>query len=174
MALAQNVNATISTTAAAGNAGALDGESTWTANGWYYVWVIYNGTSSSAIASISSSNPMLPSGYSFAARVGAVRTSSSATSLLATLQYGRRAQYQVGGANVSALPLLAGAGVASLSSYSAVSISGYVPPTAASIRLTLASTSNGNVVMVAPNGSYGAYCQLSSPPPLSTSYCNGY
>lgn len=66
---ALNVNANISTTATAGQAGAIDTESSWMANSWFYVWVIYNGTTSSAIASISSTNPILPSGYTYAARV---------------------------------------------------------------------------------------------------------
>lgn len=47
------------------------------ANAWYYLWVIYNGTTVSSLISLSSTNPTMPSGYTYKAMVGAVRNSSS-------------------------------------------------------------------------------------------------
>lgn len=43
------------------------------ANTWYYVWVIYNGTTVAALLSTSSSAPTMPGGYTYKALVGAVR-----------------------------------------------------------------------------------------------------
>jgi len=47
------------------------------ADAWYYVWVIYNGSTVSALLSASSTAPTLPSGYTYQALVGAVRNNAS-------------------------------------------------------------------------------------------------
>ena len=60
-------------------------------NTWYYVYVIYNGTTVSGLISTSSTSPTLPSGYTFKARVGAVRYGAS--NLVPTIQYGNKTQY---------------------------------------------------------------------------------
>lgn len=44
---------------------------------WYYVWVIYNGTTTAALLSTSATNPTMPSGYTYKALVSAVRNDGS-------------------------------------------------------------------------------------------------
>ncbi len=48
-----------------------------TSDTWYFIWVIYNGTTVSSLLSISSSSPTLPSGYTFKRRVNAIRNDAS-------------------------------------------------------------------------------------------------
>jgi len=43
---------------------------------WYYIWVIWNGTTTAGLFSVSSSSPTMPSGYTHKGLVGAVRNSS--------------------------------------------------------------------------------------------------
>lgn len=47
------------------------------ANTWYYLWLIYNGTTVGSLLSISSTAPTLPSGYTFKALIGRVRNDGS-------------------------------------------------------------------------------------------------
>jgi hypothetical protein len=44
---------------------------------WYYIWVIYDGTTVSSLLSLSDTAPTLPAGYTFKALVGAVRNDGS-------------------------------------------------------------------------------------------------
>ena len=44
---------------------------------WYYLWAISNGTTTSAIFSLSTTAPTMPSGYTFKALVGMVHTKGS-------------------------------------------------------------------------------------------------
>lgn len=46
------------------------------ANIWYYIWVIYNGTTVASLLSASSTAPTMPSGYTYKALVGAVKNTS--------------------------------------------------------------------------------------------------
>ena len=52
-------------------AGGLD-TGTETSAGWYHIWIIYNGSSTDALLSVSASSPTLPGGYTHYAYVGAV------------------------------------------------------------------------------------------------------
>lgn len=47
------------------------------ADTWYYLWVIYNGTTVAGLISASSTAPTLPSGYTFKRLIGAARNDSS-------------------------------------------------------------------------------------------------
>lgn len=69
-ATAVNLTANISTSGANG----LDTGSE--ANIWYYIWVIYNGTTVASLLSASSTAPTMPSGYTFKALVSAVKNTS--------------------------------------------------------------------------------------------------
>lgn len=135
---------------------------------WYAVWAIAkpDGTASS-IASTSATAPTLPSGYTYKARVGWLRTASGSAQLMGTWQLGRRAQYIVGLAQTSALPQpVSGSNGAP----TAVSLVNYVPTaTAASVIGSIAAPGAGGAgetVYIAPNASYGTQTSSSNPPPV--------
>ena len=52
----------------------------------YYVYIINNGSTTASLASLSSTSPTLPSGYTYKARVGAISTTLTNTSLNQGLQ----------------------------------------------------------------------------------------
>jgi hypothetical protein len=82
------------------------------------------------------------------------------------------AQYVVGGPNVTTLPAMMSGALGSISTptWVAVSVSGFVPPTAGTIRLSLIGA-NGQWAMAAPNSNYGsAYGTLGNPAPLVGCY----
>ena len=56
------------------------------ANNWYYLYVIYNGTTIASLVSLSSTSPTLPSGYTKFALVGVARVPTAYTRFLATYQ----------------------------------------------------------------------------------------
>jgi hypothetical protein len=111
----------------------------------------------------------MPSGYTFKARVGAVRTISSSAQLYGTWQLGRRAHFVAGLAKTLALPIIASgaAGDNTVPTYVAVAISGFAPPTASAVSM-FGSTSGGinEVIIAAPNNSYGASGSVTNTPPL--------
>jgi hypothetical protein len=136
------------------------------ASTWYSVWVINNGTTTAGLLSLSATAPTLPSGYTYKARVGWIKTGSGSPYYpLAFKQLGRRVQY------MSYPPLIASgtAGSQSTPTWVAVTVSGAsIPTTASVIHLIVQVTSAGgsnNYVMVAPNNSYGAYNSTTNPPP---------
>ena len=152
------------------------------ASTWYYVFVIYNPTTSTtaALFSLSATAPTLPSGYTYFARVGAVRSqAASPYYLLQTLQYGRRVQYAVlASSNVAALPVMAtgAAGSTSTPTWVAVTTGSFVPPTASQVDVLLSNLSGSttDTAIAAPNNNYGAMGSTSNPPPLYSTSNNGY
>jgi hypothetical protein len=62
------------------------------ASTWYYIWVIYNGTTVAGLASLSSTAPLLPSGYTYSRLVSAWPTNSS-SQLIVGIQQGNRFLY---------------------------------------------------------------------------------
>jgi len=136
---------------------------------WYAVWVIYNGTTVAGLLSTSGTAPTLPSGYSYKARVGWVR-SNATPALYPILQFGRRAQYVVDGAVLTVPRKICGA-VGSYSDttpvYAAQAIATFVPPTAGEIIAFMAANSGTNAHgAVAPNGNYSG-AKSAIPPPFS-------
>lgn len=122
-------------TAVSGNGGIDTGSST--TNTWYSVWVIYNETTNtqSAILSLSATTPTMPSGYTYRARVGWIRTDNNSSNKypLGFIQNGKSAKYKVvAGSNVPNYPTAASgvAGSASIPTYATVSLSNYLPSTA--------------------------------------------
>jgi len=166
-----SVNLTIST--GSNGANALDTGSV-AAQTWYFVYVIYNSTSTTVagLISLSATSPTLPSGYTYYARVGAVVTDAS-TNLLHTLQLGNRAQYVCTatasttstGGNTPYPPVFANATAGTYSSTSpvlvavtAVGTSCFAPTTASEIRIIIGQgTKSGTStsVLLAPNTGYG-------------------
>lgn len=99
---------------------------------WYYLWLIYNGTTVASLISTSSTAPTMPSGYTYRAMLGAVYNDSSGNFVL-THQVGRKA---------STLPQVAVSG-GTATSYTSASLTAIVPPIAkyASGRMRLITSS---------------------------------
>lgn len=139
---------------------------------WYSLWVIYNGTTASGLMSLSATAPTMPSGYTYKARVGWIRTDGTANKYpLSFTQYGRRVQYKVAaGSNVTGLPVMASGvqGNISTPTWVAVDVGAFVPPTTSSINLLLQSLPSGSGINAgaAPNNSYGPGSSSTNPPPL--------
>jgi hypothetical protein len=141
---------------------------------WYYIWAISNGVTDGTLASTSATAPTMPAGYTFKARIGAVRTIHASATLYGTWQLGRRAQYVVGLAQTTAPPLIV-VGTGGVGTYSPTAPiwssqtvqgnsgqSAHVPSTASAIEMTAVTgsfkggTGTGSM-QVAPNASYGGY-----------------
>lgn len=73
---AQNVDVQVNMPGTVGTPGALDTGAE-TLNAWYYIWLISNGTTVAGLFSLSPTAPTLPAGYTFKARVGAVRNDAA-------------------------------------------------------------------------------------------------
>lgn len=131
---------------------------------WYYVWVIYNGSTVSALASLSDTAPTMPSGYTSKARIGAFRTDGTGNKYpLGFTQKGRKVRYLVSaGTNVTAAPQMASITATSMTS---IATGGFVPTTASMIDVLAAATAN-NSALVAPNSSWAT--TLSGPTPQTT------
>ncbi|MFA6295705.1 MAG: LamG-like jellyroll fold domain-containing protein [Candidatus Paceibacterota bacterium] len=64
------------------------------ANAWYYIWVIYNGSTTAGLLSASSTAPTLPGGYTYKTLVGAVYNNGSTNSnFLRYYQNGYKTSY---------------------------------------------------------------------------------
>lgn len=123
---------------------------------WYAIWVVAkaDGTTK-CVASTSASSPTMPSGYTYKARIGWVRTVNATATLYGTWQLGRRVQYVVGLASTgSSLPIIVNSG--SGSSWTSASVSNFTPSTASMIGLIPGSSNqaSGNYSCIAPNSSY--------------------
>lgn len=163
-------------------AGGLDTSSLASGN-WYFVYVVFNpstnttsclGSLQSATASIT-----LPSGYTFAARVGAnlYLTHNSITGFNRVVQYGRRAHYVVVSSTpTNTLPTLSstlGEGSITVPTWIAKSVASYVPSTAARIDLVLYAAGQANEAVLAPNNAYGVFNSATNPPPCALSATSG-
>lgn len=135
-----------------------------TNNTWFSVWVIYNPTTNTwaGLLSTSATAPTLPSGYTASARLGWFRTNGSAQ-LKRIIQRGRTVQYIIG-VNPATTPDVAHGAAGTYASGSptlaSVSISAFVPTTAARIHVSATNRSGlgtgaASNVMVAPNTSWG-------------------
>lgn len=161
-ALAVNVTADITVSGANGLDTGAEAAST-----WYNKWVIYNPTTQTlaALLSLSATAPTMPAGYTFKARVGAVRNDGS-SNLLRTIQVGRRSQYIIG--TNPTLPLVLASGIqgnVSTPVWVAIPWANFAPPTACALRTNIFST-GGNSCMAAPSNSYGAVNSNTNPPPI--------
>ncbi len=143
---------------------------------WYAIYVIYNPNTDtvagmyslqSSCAAIFSLAQM-PSGYAGCARVGWARTDGAATARwIRSKQIGRDLSWITVAAstNSTALPVISsgvtrGSGTGSSITYAPVSISNFVPTTAAKIRFTVSNQYPPNNVArfaIAPNADYGSF-----------------
>ena len=107
------------------------------------MWVIYNGTTVAGLLSTSASAPTLPSGYTYKARVGWVRTDGS-SNLWRTIQYDNRAQWVSPAAGYQVM-----ASGSSSAAWLAVATGAYAPTSSSAI---IVGAQKGNV-----NGTYGVH-----------------
>lgn len=129
---------------------------------WYSAWVISNGSTISGLLSLSTTAPTMPSGFTYKARVGWVRSGATASVLLGVRQAGKRSQLLT----PRAMSIGAQGTTAPTPAWVAVSISPYVPPTSASINVTAHNATQATATLVAPNNSYLNHESNTNPPPL--------
>ena len=138
---------------------------------WYAVWGIANaaGSLQGFLASTSFTTPLLPSGYTYKARLGTLITSTSTASaqLMGTWQYGRQVQYVVGLAATAVQPTIS-ASVGS--AWTAYSVSNMVPTTASRVKIqpVVSNTHNNSAgyLILAPNNSYSTSLSSAPYPPF--------
>jgi hypothetical protein len=63
------------------------------ASKWYYIWVIYNGTTLAGLASLSSTSPVMPGGYTYKSLVGVAVTDSQTGNFKVFSQVGNHFVY---------------------------------------------------------------------------------
>ena len=140
-------------------------------NCWYSKWEITNGVTPGLLFSSSWSSPNLPSGYTSKALTGAVYTDNVNKYPLGFTQFNDIQQWKVAaGSNVVGLPLMATgvAGNFNTPTWVPIALGAFAPPNASQIEvILLMQNATGNVAMVAPNNSYGAYSSTTNPPPIS-------
>lgn len=139
-------------------------------NTWYAIYIAYNPTTNvqGCLMSTSATSPTLPSGYTFANRFGWVRNDGS-SNLYRTIQRGQRAVYTIGTNPTATLTMISGtSGSIGTPTWTAVSVSTYVPTTASAIMINVwgATGSVANGVMAAPSNGYGAYDSSTNAPPV--------
>lgn len=135
-------------------------------NSWYFIWAIYNPTTATAagLLSLSSTAPTMPSGYTYKARYGSVR-SNAAPAFQNFMQKGRRQQYIVGtftGNALTAVPNIANGTAGTYShttpTFVTASLASFAPSTASEIFIVPSLSFQGSAaasVQIAPNISYG-------------------
>lgn len=164
-------NVSITGATATVGAGGLD-TGVLAANTWYSVWVIAGPAPYAFLMSLSATAPTMPAGWTHKARVGWIRTDGSANKFpLSFIQYNSKVQYVVAaGSNVPGMPNMASgiAGSPNTPTWAPVTVSPFVPPTAASISAVLGAQ-NSATANLAPNNSYGSWGALVNPPMLSAS-----
>jgi hypothetical protein len=139
-------------------AGGLDAGSV-SPSTWYSVWLIWNGTTLSALFSLSATAPTLPSGYAYKARVGWALT-DAASNIAAFVQYGARAQYVATGLGLPRMGFGSTSGA-----WTAIAWAAYAPPTARAIALSVLRSGNG-AVLAAPNNSYATGYSATNAAPI--------
>lgn len=142
----------------------------WTANTWYYVWIIgTSGGTTASLVSLSPTAPTMPSGFTYKALLGVFRTDGSGNRYpLSFKQLGRSWQYVVAaGSNVAAVPVMASgtAGSTTAPTWVAVGTSAFAPPIASRIIGSVSASSTNGTAMAAPNNAFGAQSSLTNPAP---------
>lgn len=164
------IDLTTGTSTAAANG--MDGHSRGT-SAWIYLYLISNGTVTAGLGSTTSplsGTPTMPSGYSYAFFMGAMRVDGSGN-LLRTRQLGRHAQYVIVAAtNTAAMPQMAvsagAVGDPTVPTWISVAVGAFVPATAGVLRGAFSCSGAVNAE-VAPNNAYGVYNSTTNPPPLA-------
>ena len=141
---------------------------------WYAVWAIAKADGTAALLlSLSATAPTLPAGYSYMARVGWVRTDSTANKYpLAFKQIGKSVRYIVApGTNVTVLSILASGTIGSITTptYVQASVAAHVPATASAICISggIHAPADTAGLLVSPNGNYGVLNSTTNPAHLA-------
>lgn len=124
------------------------------ASTWYSMWIISNGTTTAGLLSINATTPTMPSGYTFKARIGWIRSDSTANKFpLSYVQAGKTFEYNPkASSNVTSLPAIA----SGISNPPALfPVSNFVPSTASRIKFA-SGASSGSIgfVGVSPTNQY--------------------
>ena len=158
-------------------AGGLDTGSPATGT-FYSYWAIYNPTTNTqscllSVADGVSTQPAMPAGYTFRARLGWNVTQQTTNAyFLRAVQYGRTFSFVVtSGTNTAALPLASSANTSNV--LAAFSLTGFIPVTTTQAKIVLYCAAN-QVCAVAPNGSYGAFNSSTNPPPYVIDVGSGH
>ncbi len=183
-------NGTINITTGTGGtstAGGMDGTGPGN-NTFTYMYAIYNGTTWSAVGSVTppATGPVMPAGYTSLCYMGAMKTNGSGN-LYGTRILGPEARYVNGGANLTALPVIAngtigttcGGATPNFASQTIVGSTGagiWVPSTAVAADVIVSSqftSADTALVAVAPSGPtvFGQFTTgtaNTNPPPLYT------
>ena len=153
----------VSTTPSLSTAGAggLD-SGTATSNTWYAVYLINDGGTIKGLFSLSATAPTMPSGDTYRARVGWVRTDGSGN-IRAFVQYGNHARWVNTGSGLQQIAS-GSAGSPTTPTWVGLAVGAFAPSTASAIDVTIWSYSTA--VVAAPDSSYGDYQASTNPPPL--------
>ena len=160
------ISLTANTGAASGTINSLD-TGAWAYSTWYNVFVVNGSGGTGLLFSLSATAPTLPTGYTYFARAGAIRTQSASYNPFgfAWNQYGRKMQYvsNAGGYYPVMSSGAAGTVNSTTTTWVAVGVSGFVPPTASRINVLGSTSSGGGYIFAAPNntqtGGYGSTTQ---------------
>ena len=140
-----------------------------TASTWYAVHIATDGTTVIGLLSLSATAPILPTGYTFSARVGWIRTDATVNAFpFPIIQVGNSVQYKIiSGSNLITMRQMSLGILGNITTpvWFAIDVSQFVPPTSSSIDISLKSTAAG-VVAMAPNSSYGSYLSTVNSPPI--------
>lgn len=142
------------------------------ASTWYSLWVIWNGATVAGLMSLSATAPTMPSGYTHKSRVGWIRADGTVNKFpLSFIQFGKNCQYKiVSASNLTAFPVCASGTFATAT---AATVSPFVPPTAAKIKLILNISGATNTGTIGSNalsvlgqfgvGTGGSYASINLP-----------
>lgn len=162
-------NVNVSPSLAASGANGLDtGVSA--ASTLYYIWVIWDGTTTAGLFSLSSTSPTMPAGYTHKALVGAQFADATVNKYpLSFKQDGNLVRYKVAtGSNVPNFPIAASglAGNVLTPTYVSVSMAAFVPPNARAAIVTYnVLSSDANVTaMISANNNTGIINSPTNPP----------
>jgi hypothetical protein len=124
------------------------------AAGWYYTYLISNGQAIASLASLSSTVPTLPAGYTYSMRIGSFYYNGTASSIQPYFQYGNKVQFQVKHTPSQFRTLPAASGANNISG-SSLSLAAMVPPTAVRIMATMGTSGGGSATIpISTNNDY--------------------
>jgi len=132
-------------------------------NTWYHIHAISNGSTTAGIASTSATAPVLPAGYIYSCRLGAMRTDNTGSgTLFRTSQLGSWTQQNVVAAatNSSTYRFM---GLTTSGTYVAFPVANFVPPTATEIHVLCFSNASAQNFNCSPNNTTATGFSVSNP-----------